>query len=147
MTSLKTSQRIGVFCVDDNPLVAEALRSKFASEADIRWLGHQESAEDVVARVQSCKPDILLLDLDIPGPEAVDALRDLTRFAPHVRVIVLSGHVSLEFVNKTIMAGSWGYVSKGDGEAAVLAAIRSVMADEFYLSAEALNEVGQARRG
>lgn len=145
MATAKSAQRIGVLCVDDNPLVAEALQARFSTEQDLRWLGHHGSTEGLEARVQSCHPDVLLLDLDMPGREAVEALKDVVLTAPDVRVVVLSGHVSLAFINKAIAAGAWGYVSKSDGEAAVLDAVRRVMADEFVLSPEVLATMNSPR--
>jgi two-component system response regulator DesR len=147
MTTPKPSQRIGLLCVDDNPLVAEALRIKFRPEADIEWLGHHHSADNLAALVRDREPDIVLLDLDMPGRDALEAMKEITQAGLDVRVIVLSGYVSLELINRAIAAGAWGYVSKSDGELAVLDAVRRVAADEFVLSTEVLTKVSPPTSG
>jgi len=128
---------ITVACVDDNENVGEALEILIRDQNDIEWMGWLPNPADLPSFVDQHKPTILLLDLDIPGYDSLAAAAALADNAPDTRIIVLSGHVREELVDEALAAGTWGYVSKNDGEQLLLDAIRRVAAGEFVLSPEA----------
>lgn len=129
------SSPLSVLCVDDNVEVAEALRV-LLSRAGFRHVGWLASAEGLIERAERDRPDLILLDVDMPGPDPLAVLPELCRALPEVRVIVLSGHIRRRLVDTAIERGAWGYVSKNDGEGELLDAIRAVAAGEFVLSSE-----------
>jgi DNA-binding NarL/FixJ family response regulator len=130
-----------VFCADDNPLVTEALKMQIESAPDFRWVGCAENADDLltdaaaIADQDDC-PDIVLLDIDMPGRDPFEAIGELQRICPNARVLMYSGLVRRDWIERAMEAGAWGYVSKSDGEQALLAAMRAALADEFALSPE-----------
>lgn len=130
---------ITVLCVDDNPHVGEALRLKFLRTPEFEWLGWLAVADRLEEVVRARPPAIVVLDVDMPGPSPFAVLATLSRTDPQTRVIIFSGHVRPELVHRALEAGAWGYVSKNDGEEALLTAIREVTGPvaELGLSPEA----------
>jgi DNA-binding NarL/FixJ family response regulator len=127
---------IRLLCVDDNARIVEALRLLIAHSPRYEWTGSLASADDLlnVARVR--QPDVILLDVDMPGRDPFEVVNDLATHCPEQRVIMLSGHVRKELVSRAISAGAWGYVAKADGERATLNAIGLVAGGEVVLSPE-----------
>ncbi len=127
---------IRVMCVDDNFLIAEGISIMLRMAGGFEWLGQLPTADDLVAQVREHQPDIVLLDIDLPGRDAFDALDELDRECPHVRTIILSGLVRREFIDRAVEAGAWGYLLKGESAAEVVSAICRVMQGEFVMGPE-----------
>lgn len=127
-----------VYCADDNPLVTDAIRIQVERAPDFRWMGCAEDAGRLIEEVgrRGC-PDIVLLDVDMPGKSPFDAIGELLGRCGGVRVLMYSGIVRRDLIDRAIAAGAWGYVSKSDGEQALFAAMRKVLAGEIGLSPEA----------
>lgn len=125
-----------VLCVDDNPHVADALRMLFSRGQWCRWLGWLPDATDLAERVKAVCPMIVLLDLDMPGPDPFEAIAEITAHCPETRTIIFSGHVRKDLIDRAIEAGVWGYVSKNDGEGVLVEAIRKILGGEFALGPE-----------
>ena len=127
------SGSIGVLCVDDNRFVAEALEEKLSTADGYRWLGHLMDADGLFDHVKRLKPDVVLLDIDMPGPDPFAALQEITTKCPDVAVLILSGYVRPELIDRAIDAGASGYLSKGDGADSLLSDIRRAAQGEFVL--------------
>jgi DNA-binding NarL/FixJ family response regulator len=84
---------------------------------------------------------VVLLDLDMPGPNPIEVLRELTVQSPDVRVIVLSGHVRRELIDRAIEAGAYGYLSKNDDGGVLVDSIRAVARGEFVLGQGSASEL------
>jgi DNA-binding NarL/FixJ family response regulator len=131
----ENKQPIGILCVDDNPRVAKALRAKLSHLAGFAWRGWVPNADTLVEQFGD-DTHVVLLDIDMPGRDPLDALADLMSRRPDVRAIIFSGHVRKDLIAAAIDSGAWGYVSKNDGEDALISALRAVAAGEFALSPE-----------
>lgn len=131
------SEPIRVLCVDDNDFVAEAIERKLRREPGFQWAGWLPDTLDLTDRVKRSGADIVLLDVDIPGRDSFEALAELSAAAPEVRVIMLSGHVRSDFIDRAVEAGAWGYLSKGEENDVILDAIRRVAGGGFALGIEA----------
>lgn len=127
---------LSVLCVDDNVHVADALKLKLGQIGGFEWKGWLSCADALLAEVSRLKPSILILDLDMPHRNPFEALTELSAQRPDVRAVVFSGHVSFELINKALEAGAWGYVSKNDGDEALIKALHAVASDELAFSAE-----------
>jgi two-component system, NarL family, response regulator DesR len=131
----RTKGHIRVLCVDDNNLLGEALGINLHLTGGFRWLGSLENADDLVRVAQRCKPDVVLLDIDMPGKDPFEALEELHKAVPKARVLMLSGLVRSDLIQRSIDAGAWGYLSKNDA-VEVIAAIERVAHGEFVMGPE-----------
>lgn len=127
---------IGVLCVDDNPHVAEALRLKLGRAARFEWKGWLSCADELLETAERDKPGMVLLDLDMPGADPFDATERMLRTLPDIRVVIFSGHVRAEFVERALRAGAWGYASKNDGEDELLRVLGAVWDGSVEFSPE-----------
>jgi DNA-binding NarL/FixJ family response regulator len=124
---------IRVFLVDDHPIVREGVAAVLESERDIDVVGSADSAETLLADLERARPDVVLLDLALPGIGGVEVTARLSRTAPSVRVVVFSAHEDDGAVLAAVRAGARGYVVKGAAGAEIIRAIRAVSAGESYL--------------
>lgn len=131
---------IKVLCVDDNDLVAEGIRMKLSKADQFQWLGQLRSAEDLVKVAMHKRPHVVLLDIDMPGKDAFEAMKELNELFPNVRVVMLSGYVKQDLIDRAIESGAWGYVAKSDGADTVLRAIRRAASGEFTLGPDVEDE-------
>lgn len=127
---------VGVLCVEDNRHVADALRIKISGARGYVWKGWLPDADNLLPAVRALRPAVVLLDIDMPGRDPFDAMRELADACPESRPLILSGHVRRDLIDRALQAGAWGYVSKNDDEDEILNAIDRVAAGEIALSPE-----------
>lgn len=129
---------IKVLCVDDNELIADAIKRRLDREPDFEWLGWLPRASDLPGKAAACSPDVVVLDVDIPGDDTFRSVRDLAGACPTARVLMLSGHASREYVDRAVTAGAWGYLLKSEDTEAIIDAMRRVAQGVFVLRPELL---------
>lgn len=125
-----------VLCVDDNPLVVEALALRLGLIGGFAWLSPIDDAGELMFEVDRQRPDVVLLDLDMPGRDPIDALEELVGTGRTARVLIFSGHTRADLIDRAIDAGAWGSVSKHSDVGTIVAAIRCIARGEFLLSAD-----------
>lgn len=133
---------ISVLCVDDSESLAKALRLQLGNVSGFVWHGWLPDAANLAETVEREHPSIVVLDIDMAGKDPFEALAEVVARCPETRVIMYSGHVRRELVQKAIDSGAWGYVSKAEGEHVLMAAIKMVAVGEFVLSNEARQAIG-----
>ncbi len=134
---MQSDRDIRVMCVDDNELVADALRRRVTAERALVWAGSARGDEDdILARVQACRPDVLLMDIDIPGVDTFALMLLISATCPNARILMLSGHIEVEYLDRGLDSGAWGYMSKNDDAAALMTSIREVSRGVVVLSDE-----------
>lgn len=127
---------IRILCVDDNELVCGALERKFTTDRGFEWCGSLPDASRLLEWAKEHRPNVVLLDVDMPGPDPVVVLRKLSTSLPEVRTVVLSGHISQSLLDRVFAAGAWGYLSKGDDSTTIVDSVRRVASGEFVLGPE-----------
>ncbi len=141
---------IRVLVVDDHPVVREGLVAILEDERDFQVAGAAGSAEEALALAPRERPDVILLDLELPGMNGVDAIPRLAAAVPDARVIVLTAYDTDERVLGAIRAGARGYLLKGAPADEIARAIRAVHAGGSYLearvAAKVLSQVRSPRR-
>lgn len=116
-----------VLCVDDHAVLVEGLRALFAINGDIEIIGRLPSAAGLVEEVRRLKPGAVLLDIEMPGPDAFEVADRLKRAHPSVRVIILSAYVRDAYISAAFNAGISGYFCKSDELDDIVQGIREVM--------------------
>jgi DNA-binding NarL/FixJ family response regulator len=114
-----------VLLVDDHPLVRAGLNGLIRTTDDLKIVGEAGSGEQAVSLVAELGPDVVLMDLSMPGMDGVEATRRITAVHPQVRVVVLTSFADEERVADALAAGAIGYLLKDTDAREVLAAIRS----------------------
>ena len=125
------NQPVRVLCVDDHAFLAEGIKTRLSLEDDMEVVGWIESADDLAGHVRRTAADIVLLDIEMPGADSFEVLRDLKRTHAETRVIMFSAFVRDHYIDAAVEAGAWGYVSKSDTPTSVVNAIRQVSRGEL----------------
>ena len=131
-----TNKSLSILLVDDHALVRETLRARLDSEADLHVVGSAADAADAVTQAVRVKPDIILMDIDMPGLLCFDAARTIKRESPHTRIIFLSAFFHDDYIEQALAVEAAGYVTKNEAPESLLQAIRSAGANRVYFSPE-----------
>lgn len=119
---------ISVVVVDDHPLFRAGVRGLLDSVPDVQVVGEAVDGPDAVRKATELRPDLILMDLNLPGFSGVEATRRVRRASPSTAVLALTMVADDDTVLAAMRAGARGYVLKGAGQEELLAAIRSVAA-------------------
>ena len=124
---------IRIAIVDDHPMVAEGIQAILESYDDITVLATLSSGQDIIDQIETLDPDVILLDLNMPGIGGLSTTEILLERRPHTRILILSMHDSPEYINSALSHGAMGYVLKDVPTEEIKHAIDAVMAGERYL--------------
>jgi DNA-binding NarL/FixJ family response regulator len=138
------SQAIRVLVADDHPLVRAGVVGILSNDARIRVVGEAASGDDAIALAGRVHPEIVLLDLSMPGPPASVTVRAMRECIPQVRIIVLTAYHDRAQARALIAGGVAGYVLKSDAPEAVVDAIRTVHEGGAWLSPEIATGLAEA---
>lgn len=128
--------RIGVLLVDDHQVVRRGLRTFLEVQGDIEVVGEAADGEEGIARAEELRPDVILMDVKMPGTDGIAALRRLRELANPARVLIVTSFTEQRTVVPALRAGAAGYVHKDIDPDALAAAIRSVHAGHVLLQPE-----------
>lgn len=117
---------IRILLVDDHRIVREGLASMLSTQPDLQVVGEAATGDEAIAQIKRLQPEIVLLDLEMPGLDGVSVLEQAREEFPIVRVIVLTAYGSEELILDAVRAGAKGYLLKGAGLEEVLRAVRIV---------------------
>lgn len=129
------TERIRVLIADDHALFRDGLHSLFASLPDLEVVGEAATGERAILEAASRQPDIILMDLSMPGINGVEATRRILHTSPHIGIVIVTMFEDDDSVFAAMRAGARGYVLKGAGQAEMLRAIRAVANGEALFSA------------
>jgi DNA-binding NarL/FixJ family response regulator len=124
---------IRVLIVDDHAIVRTGLRRVLDAEVDIETVGEAADAERAVFEAIECKPDVVLLDVMMPGKTGIEGMPSLLQAVPAAKVLVLSMQDDPRYVREAFDAGASGYVLKEAADTEVVGAVRAVAAGERYV--------------
>ncbi len=130
------SEVIRVMVADDHAIVREGALRLLNAQPDMEVVGEAQDGREVVEKVVAVKPDVLVLDISLPGLTGLDLIPMLRSAAPETRIAVLSVHNKPSFVKQTLGAGALAYVLKTSPTSELLTAIREVYQGEYYLSSK-----------
>ena len=127
------SQSIGVLLVDDHAVVRMGFRMLLEGSSDIKVLGEAESGEDAVRHFSELKPDVIVMDISMPGIGGLEAIDRILAKDPEVRILVLSAHEDAMHARRVLKAGAVGYLTKRTAAEELMHAIRVVNQGKTYL--------------
>ncbi len=126
--------RLRVVIADDHPLFRDGLRAMFESEPDIELVGEASNGQEAVELASLLKPDVALMDIQMPDLDGIEATRRVIAASPNTRVLVVTMFEDDESVLAAMRAGARGYVVKGIRSADAIRAIRAVAEGEAIFS-------------
>jgi len=132
-----------VFVVDDHPIVRQGLALLINRESDLVVCGEAEDAQTAVQAVAIAKPDILVVDISLNGPDGLDLLKDVRMRYPELPVLILSMHDESIYAERALRAGAQGYIMKQEATEKVLVALRRILSGEIYVSERIANRMLQ----
>ncbi len=138
---------ITVLVADDHPLMRQGIRLSLSGESRVSVVGEAANGEEVLECVGFLKPDIVILDLDMPGRDGLSVLRELNRRGMATGVIILTLHTGADLVAEAMELGVRGYIIKSSAVIEVVEAVRRVAGGGSYLSQEAMDALQAARTG
>lgn len=141
--SYGNAARIHVLIADDHPLIRTGLQTTLAGEPDIRVAGEVINGEEVQRLCSENPPDVLLLDLRMPGPSAIETIAYLCQHCPQTRVLILSAYHDETQVRGLVEAGVAGYLLKDEAPVTVVQAIRTVMAGGTWFSRQVAEQLAR----
>jgi DNA-binding NarL/FixJ family response regulator len=149
VTSLRN--RIRVLLVDDHQMMRDGLRALLEKEPRVEVVGEAREGKEAVEQVATLAPDVVVMDVALPGMNGVEATRQIANQHPTVKVLALSTYADRRYVENMLKAGARGYVVKVAGCGELVKAVESVHQGKFYLSPDVTDFVveglvGPARR-
>jgi DNA-binding NarL/FixJ family response regulator len=132
-----------VFVVDDHPIVRQGLALLINRESDLVVCGEAEDAQTAVQAVATVKPDILVVDISLSGPDGLDLLKDIRTKYAELPVLILSMHDESIYAERALRAGAQGYIMKQEATDKVLVALRRILSGEIYVSERIANRMLQ----
>ena len=131
---MNEQRKITVVLADDHELVRQGIRMVLEAEPDFAVVAEGGDAEAAARYVLGHKPDVLVLDLSMPGPSSLEAIPQVLENSPKTAVVVLTMKDEPAFVREALHAGARGYVIKHAAASELVGAVRAVIAGETYIS-------------
>jgi DNA-binding NarL/FixJ family response regulator len=123
-----------ILIVDDHTIMRDGLQSLIESEAGFKVVGTAADGKTGVRRAGELKPDIVMMDLTMPGTSGIDSIAQIKRQYPDIKLVALTFHREDQYIHSTLEAGADAYVLKDDSRSELFTALRSVLSGKSYLS-------------
>jgi len=135
---------IRVMIADDHAILRAGLRSLLALQEDMELIAEAIDGQDAVNKAQENRPDVLLMDITMPGMNGIEALKHVRKVSPESRVLILTMHDDHAYLRSVLAAGGSGYLVKRAADTELLAAIRTVHQGRSYIDVGLENNQLQA---
>jgi DNA-binding NarL/FixJ family response regulator len=142
---MSEAMKLRVVIADDHRLMRDGLKALFATEPDISVVAEASDGRDALRLIAEAQPDVVLMDISMPGLNGIEALRMVRERHPATRVVVLSMHSDAEHVARALNAGANGYVLKDAAGSDLVTAIRAIRGGHSYVSAGLQHLTSQPR--
>ena len=126
-------KKIRVLIVDDHAIVRAGIRLLLNSQSDIEVIGEAENGKEGLARARELRPDVVLMDINMPGMDGIEATRAIKEALAETRVLALTMHEDSRYFFQMLKEGALGYVLKGAEPSELLSAIRTVYQDKAFI--------------
>lgn len=129
-----TTDKRRVLIVDDHPIVRQGLRSLVDQEEDLFVCGEAGSAAEALKAVSALKPDLLLVDISLKGPDGLELTKSVRALEPDLPILIVSMHDESLYAERVLRAGANGYIMKEEVAQNVVHAARKVLSGDIYIS-------------
>src|SRR5215472_10171901 len=129
-----------VFIVEDHPVFRQGLKQMVNSEKDLTVCGEAGDAEVAFRAIKRLKPDLVLVDITLPGESGLDLIKRVRKAQPSSKLLVVSMHDEALYANRVLRAGASGYIMKQEDPDEIVHAIRDVLGGHIYVSEEVLGK-------
>jgi DNA-binding NarL/FixJ family response regulator len=133
-TATAMGKKFRVLLVDDHPIVRQGLALLIDREHDLSVCGEADGAHTGLHAVATLRPDIVVLDISLSGPDGLDVLKEIRMKSGSLPVLILSMHDEAIYAERALRAGANGYIMKQEATEKVLVAIRRILQGDVYLS-------------
>lgn len=137
------SAPIRVLISDDHAILRSGLKMLLNAEPDIAVIGEATTGEEAIRLAGELQPDLVLMDISMPGIGGLEATAEIKKQHPHIKVLILTMHESEAYLFRTIKAGGSGYVFKKSADTELINAIRQVMQGESFLKPSVTKALAQ----
>ena len=127
------SQPIRILCADDHPLVREGILALVSTQPDMVVVGEASDGREAVAKYRALRPDVTLMDLQMPGRSGLEAVSEIRGEFPAARILVLTTYAGDDLVKRAMLAGAQAYLLKGSVRKELLDIIRAVHRGQRYV--------------
>jgi DNA-binding NarL/FixJ family response regulator len=133
--------RIRVLVVDDHELIRRQLCRMLAKQADLDVISEAADGEGAIRRAEELQPDVILLDIGLPGLDGFTTARHIRKISPSAEILFVSQHDTVQMVREALRAGGRGYVVKGDIVNDLVPAIHAVNERKQFISARLADRI------
>lgn len=130
-----------IFVVDDHPIVRQGLAMMINREPDLTVCGEAEEGQAALQAISTHKPDLLIIDISLSGPDGLDLLKNIRVRESALPVLILSMHDEAIYAERALRAGANGYIMKQEAAEMVLVAVRRILNHEIYVSERVANKM------
>lgn len=136
---------ISLLLVDDHDLVRAGIKRILEDDPNVKVVGEASTGEEAIEFVRNAMPDMVILDVSMPGIGGLETLRKLIKIHPAIKVFIVTIHTEEPFPSRMLEAGALGYLTKSCAVEEITQAIESVLAGERYLCAEVAQQMALSR--
>ena len=126
-------EEINVFVVDDHQIFLDGIVSLLDDEPNIKIVGTAHNGKEAIDRIKSSKVDVVLMDINMPEMDGIEATKQLKKINPDIKILMLTMHSEARFIKECLEIGAKGYVMKNISKDDLLKAIETVYQDKSYL--------------
>ena len=123
---------ISILIVDDHAMIRMLLKRHLHQQADFTVVGEAEDGEEGIAKAELLGPDVILMDVAMPGMDGIEATRQICQRIPGAKVLILTLYASSENCSRALQSGALGYILKDSADEEVVTAIRTIATGEHY---------------
>jgi DNA-binding NarL/FixJ family response regulator len=134
-----------VLC-DDHQIVRDAIKSRMAGSDTVQIVGEAEDGRQVVDRVRELEPDVVIMDVELPMRDGIEATRAVIQARPGTRVIIFTGHAQPDLLSLALRAGASGYVLKSAPAEDIARAVKVVSAGGTFLGGDFAGSTGELEK-
>ena len=141
------ANRIRVLLVDDHAVVREGYKRLLERDKTIAVVGEASSSQDAYRLFTELRPDVVVMDISLPGMSGIEIMRRMLMRAPEAKVLVFSMHEDEVFASRALQAGARGYITKSSAPEVLVEAVQAVAHDQLFIDRDITQKLAAQRRG